>query len=151
VSWWTKIATLGPLGFLCASGTWATLVTAPFVWLFTHIGYCGCVVYAFVTAVVIFVSMLVLTKADSFLVITDSPAIVIDEVAGFMVTFVGIKVTGLGILYGFLLFRFFDITKWCGVNYFQRLPGAYGVIGDDLYAGFLSNVVLQILVFYGLC
>ncbi|MED5248553.1 MAG: phosphatidylglycerophosphatase A [Candidatus Neomarinimicrobiota bacterium] len=45
---------------------------------------------------------------------------------------------------GFLLFRFFDITKLGPVKYFEKMPGAWGVMTDDLVAGFISLAIILI-------
>jgi len=74
----------------------------------------------------------------------DASEIVIDEVAGQMVTFVLIPVTGPTLLAGFLLFRFFDIVKVPPIRQSQKLPGGWGVVVDDLLAGVLANLVLQV-------
>ena len=41
-----------------------------------------------------------------------------------------------------MLFRVFDIVKLGPVGWAERLPGAWGIIADDLVAGFLAAMVL---------
>ena len=41
--------------------------------------------------------------------------------------------------------RFFDITKLGPVKYFEKMPGAWGVMTDDLVAGFISLAIILIL------
>ena len=43
---------------------------------------------------------------------------------------------------GFLLFRFFDISKPLIIHHSQRLPGGWGVMVDDLLAALASSVIL---------
>ena len=43
---------------------------------------------------------------------------------------------------GFLLFRFFDISKPLIIHQSQRLPGGWGVMVDDLLAALASSVIL---------
>jgi len=44
-----------------------------------------------------------------------------------------------------VFFRFFDILKPPPVNLLERLPGAWGVLADDLAAGVLANVCILLL------
>ncbi len=46
---------------------------------------------------------------------------------------------------GFLLFRFFDILKPWPIRALERLPGALGVMADDLLAGVLAGLTLILL------
>ena len=55
--------------------------------------------------------------------------------------------TVVHVILGFLLFRFFDIVKVFPAGYCQRrLPGGWGVVGDDVAAGIYSNVVLLFVI-----
>ena len=47
---------------------------------------------------------------------------------------------------GFLLFRVFDILKPPPANGLQRLGGGAGILVDDLIAGAMAGVLLQIAV-----
>lgn len=139
-----KIATLGPIGYLKAPGTVASLWSVVVIALldFSHLNY---LIFSFVITGLSFV---VLRLAPLDLVHNDAGELVIDEVVGTVVTFLFITLTPGRLIIGFLLFRFFDISKWFGVDYIQRLPGTYGVLSDDIAAGLLSNVVLQGLLYY---
>jgi phosphatidylglycerophosphatase A len=74
----------------------------------------------------------------------DPSQIVLDEVIGCLVTFYAVPLNWYSLLAGFLLFRFFDITKWFGIAHAEHLVGAWGVLMDDVLAGVLANVVLQV-------
>ena len=80
----------------------------------------------------------------------DAHPIVMDEVAGMMVTMFAAPVTfpgppyAIALLLGFVLFRIFDIGKPPPVGRAQLLPGAWGIVTDDLLAGVYANVGLQI-------
>ena len=80
----------------------------------------------------------------------DPSEIVLDELVGFLVTFIGIPLATPYIVIGFLLFRFFDISKFFGVHKVEAMHGARGIILDDVLAGIYSNVVLHFLIYYGL-
>ena len=77
----------------------------------------------------------------------DDQCIVIDEVVGLLWTMVFVPPTISGVMTGFLLFRFFDILKPFPARLIQdKLPGGYGVVGDDVMAGIYGNSALQVLI-----
>jgi phosphatidylglycerophosphatase A len=82
-------------------------------------------------------------RAEQCLGATDHPAIVIDEIVGMSVALLGLPLGAGTAIAGFALFRALDILKPWPVKAFERLPGGWGVMGDDLVAGSLTNVFLQ--------
>jgi len=77
---------------------------------------------------------------------TDPQRVVIDEVVGVWLTLAAAP--GLDWRYwaaGFALFRLFDIWKPFPARSAERLPGGWGVVADDLVAGFYGAVVLTAL------
>jgi len=79
----------------------------------------------------------------------DPPCIVIDEVVGLLCTMFTVPPTIPSVIIGFILFRFFDIIKPFPVRRFQdKLPGGYGIVGDDVMAGIYSNLALRIVIQY---
>lgn len=76
----------------------------------------------------------------------DPQEVVIDEVAGFVVAMTWIPLTWQSWVIGFTLFRVLDIFKPPPIGWAdRRIPGGVGVVADDLLAGIMANVVLQIL------
>lgn len=83
----------------------------------------------------------------------DPGIVVIDEFAGQALVFVSISLSGnamsdfllLGL--GFLLFRIFDIWKPLGINQVQKLGGGWGILLDDIIAGFYAFICLKTLIF----
>jgi phosphatidylglycerophosphatase A len=82
----------------------------------------------------------------------DAHPIVADEVAGMFVAVCGVPAIGhatpplaITLVLAFALFRLFDIAKPFPVYQSQRLPGAFGVVVDDLLAGLYTNAALQLL------
>jgi len=66
----------------------------------------------------------------------DDPGwVVVDEAAGLFLATIGLGVTG--VLVGFVVFRIADIGKNLapGVAGAERLPGALGIMADDVVAG----------------
>jgi len=142
--WYMFLATLGPLGYLPAPGTLATLLALPIVYnlqllvpnafwyMATCVGACA-------------LGLLVVHKTLHYLKRFDDPSeIVIDEVVGCMVTFIGIAWSVESVLLGFILFRFFDIFKIAGIYYVQQLEDEWGIMLDDVVAGILSNLILRL-------
>jgi phosphatidylglycerophosphatase A len=76
----------------------------------------------------------------------DANAIVIDEVAGQLIALLPLLIlreTGLGWYTGaVILFRLFDIKKPLGIYRLQSLPEGFGVVADDLLAGFYAALLL---------
>ena len=56
----------------------------------------------------------------------------------------------LGLLLSFLLFRFFDITKLYPVNKAEKIPGAIGVLADDIVAGLMTAGIIIFLNIFGI-
>jgi phosphatidylglycerophosphatase A len=77
----------------------------------------------------------------------DDGAIVIDEVAGVWLALMLAPHSWWAMLAGFVLFRLFDIAKPWPVSWAdRRLPGAWGVMADDLIAGLQAMAVLAVLL-----
>ena len=83
----------------------------------------------------------------------DPGPVVIDEVAGQWITYlVAIPITGIVdshhlvafIAAGFFLFRVADVVKPWPIRRLERLPGAIGIMTDDIAAGLLAGVVLGV-------
>ena len=130
-----------------APGTWGTLGGLPFgIFLMMF----GGPVWLAAAAIIVFAAGL--WAAREFEKATgehDSSAIVIDEVAGVWVTLLAATQTPLSVLLAFLLFRAFDILKpwpvsWCD----KKLPGAWGVMMDDIAAGIFAAASLYLLRTY---
>jgi phosphatidylglycerophosphatase A len=66
----------------------------------------------------------------------DPQWIVIDEWAGLFVALVGVNWrVGWQVLLAVILFRIFDISKVGPIRSAERLPGAVGIMADDVVAG----------------
>ena len=138
------IATAGGSGLLPrAPGTWGSLVAIPIGYAISHYaGVLGLVVAIFgAFSVGWWATSIYLGHGDD----TDPGPVVIDEVVGQWITIVAVPPTAVYYVFAFLLFRFFDIFKpWpiCWID--RRVPGALGVILDDVLAGIFAAVVLLI-------
>lgn len=76
----------------------------------------------------------------------DPGRVTIDEVVGTLITFFLLPgLTVWGLLFGFLVWRFYDIVKLPFINRSQQLPGGWGIMIDDVLAGICANLSLQLL------
>lgn len=141
---WTKLATLGKIGYMPASGTIATFATLPLVILMR-----ACLslqTQLIAVACITIVSFFIVHKAQqAWPWIRDPRQIVLDELVGCLWAFCGIQLTVSKLFVGFLLFRFFDIVKPLGISACEGLPGAWGVMLDDILAGNYTLICLLLL------
>lgn len=76
----------------------------------------------------------------------DHPGIVWDEIAGYLVTMIAAPPGWMWVLLGFALFRLFDILKPWPIGWLdRRVGGGLGIMLDDLVAGLLAWLCLQLL------
>ena len=75
----------------------------------------------------------------------DPGLVVVDEVLGQWVTLLGATVLEWkSWIAAFVLFRVLDIWKPWPVRSFERLPGGWGIVSDDLAAGIYGALILYI-------
>jgi phosphatidylglycerophosphatase A len=85
-------------------------------------------------------------KAERAFGRVDPGQVVIDEILGQIITFVATpRVHWAWLIVGFILFRVFDVTKPFPARRAERFPGGWGIMLDDIVAGFYSLVVLVAL------
>ena len=141
------IATLGPVGALPAPGTMGSLVASGAGVIISLYGGIGSLVVAVVIA-----TLIGFPAADAHYRVTgikDSGAVIIDEVVGQWLVFLAIPYAAgltaeyiIAVVAGFALFRLFDIVKIGPVKIAEDLPGAAGVMADDVVAGALAGGVI---------
>lgn len=125
-----------------APGTWAagfTTIILFFVW--PHLW-----VYQLVAIAVVFVlGARVSGKAEEYYG-HDGRAIVIDEVAGQMAALFMAPPKFVPFVLGFVFFRFFDIVKPPPVRQWESFRKGWGVMADDLAAGFYAACLMQFII-----
>ncbi|WP_432735951.1 phosphatidylglycerophosphatase A family protein [Maridesulfovibrio sp. FT414] len=142
----TKIATLGPVGFLPkAPGTWgsaAALITAPFLFFPLPIP-----VRVIVLGLLFYFGALACTAAEKEIGKKDPSSVVIDEVLGQWIVFLPFPgIVAWQAIVGFALFRLFDILKPWPVRASEKwLKDGYGVMIDDLFAGVYAMICLWLI------
>lgn len=80
----------------------------------------------------------------------DPSRVVIDEVAGMCLGLLLVPVNFKYLLCGLILFRFFDILKPLLIRKMESLPSGWGIMGDDVLAGFYTNIILNTIVWFKL-
>lgn len=128
-----------------APGTWGTVVgmllywpmqDLPILWLW------GVVVGAFLFGVWI------CGRASNALGVHDHGGIVWDEFVGYWLAMGLAPVGWVWMLYGFVLFRVFDIWKPCPIRVLdKRVSGGFGIMIDDVLAGVYAGVVMQLTLY----
>ncbi len=78
----------------------------------------------------------------------DNPKIVIDEAAGYFTAMMFLPRTWPFVLAAFVLFRTFDTIKPWPVKNFDRMENPFGVVFDDVSAGLLVNIILQLVIIF---
>jgi phosphatidylglycerophosphatase A len=142
----TKISEFIATGFYSgylpkAPGTWGSLVAAIIIGFFSLYGEVyepfTCLFLAFIsTAIGIPTS----EHFSNSIQKKDPGCVVIDEFAGQFLAFTLVPLSGLNLILGFLTFRIFDILKPWPADKLQNLPGGYGIVIDDVAAGFYAMI-----------
>jgi phosphatidylglycerophosphatase A len=127
-----------------APGTFGTVVAVGLVWLIQGLPLW---VYLILTAITFAAGVWASGEANKIFGKADARYIVIDEIVGFLITMIAIPVTAKWLIWGFVLFRVFDVVKPPPANYFdQRVKSGLGVVMDDVVAGIYGNVLLHLMI-----
>jgi phosphatidylglycerophosphatase A len=124
-------------------GTYGTIVAIPLVALLQQLSSITYMVIA--TALMVF-AIVIAQFYEDIHGGHDSKEIVIDEVVGYVVAMTWLPPTWQSFLAGFVIFRTLDIWKPFPIRMIdRRVPGGLGVVADDVVAGILTNILLQIV------
>ena len=127
-----------------ASGTVGTLAAIP---LYLLLAGLSLPLYILTLLALFFFASWAAGQAELIFNEKDSGKIVIDEVVGYLVTMIGVPVGFSAVVAGFLLFRFFDITKIPPARFFDRqVKNGYGVVLDDVVAGVYACLTLHLIL-----
>lgn len=122
-----------------APGTAGSLAALPFAWVMAQLWGSNILIIAGIAVFVVGVAAAHATPAAK----KDPGWVVIDEVAGQWLTLAVVPPDLMLYAIGFLAFRFFDIFKpWPIRTLEQKVPGALGVMIDDVAAAVYAAVVL---------
>tara|TARA_Y100000816_G_scaffold257543_1_gene211796 strand:+ start:70 stop:570 length:501 start_codon:yes stop_codon:yes gene_type:complete len=142
-------------------GTFGSLVTALLYYIF-YVIKINYFFLLFINLVIFFYSVWMINNLEGEFNEIDAKEIVIDEFLGqsipilfFYIIFYEGSVSNtfffIIVFLSFIGFRFFDILKPYPINYVDKnIKNGFGVILDDLIAGFFTLIVLYIcIIFYG--
>jgi len=149
------LATMGGVGYLPASGTFASLLTCLILWpILQWIGPDPLGQNAAALAgLILFCGLNLWLGRWSIARFgrEDPGQFVLDEAAGICLTILFLP-AGVGralvvkLVAAFLTFRLFDITKPPPARQLENLPHAWGILLDDLAAAVYANIVCQIFL-----
>ena len=125
-----------------ASGTWGSAVAMAFYWFLFPRGD----VAAVVALAAIVVGIPISALAEKLYGMKDDSKIVIDEMAGYWVSVAFLPFSPWIAIAAFFLFRFFDVVKPFFIRRIQVLPGGWGIVIDDVFAGLFANIVLRVIL-----
>ena len=137
------LATFFYLGdFPVAPGSLASLA-GTFLYILTFDNFVG---YIALTIIVTVLGFAVSGRMETILKQKDPSCVVIDEVAGVLIAFFLLPLTPAIVITTFFLFRAFDMFKIYPVNKFEQMKGSVGIMTDDLFAGFYTNITMHIAI-----
>ena len=124
-------------------GTAGTLVAVPIYMLLA--GYLSTSAYLSVTALLFLVGIGICGYTARHIGGDDPKSVVWDEIVGYLVAMAWVPLGWLWIVLGFGLFRLFDIWKPWPIRWLdRRVKGGFGIMLDDLVAGFFACLVLNL-------
>lgn len=125
-----------------APGTFGTLMAIPFWWLLQDLSPLW---YLTVVVVAGLVGCYLCGAASKALGVHDHGGIVWDEMVGYWLTMFMAPAGWGWALYGFVLFRLFDIAKPQPIGWADRhVHGGVGIMLDDILAAGYAALVLQL-------
>jgi phosphatidylglycerophosphatase A len=129
-------------------GTWGTVAALPLYYGLMQLPTWG---YCLATLLVVLVGIWLCDQAATKLGVPDYGGIVWDEIAGLLITLAGLPFNAETVLWGFVLFRAFDIVKPWPIRWLdQHIHGGLGIMLDDVLAGvFAAGVLWGVVGRYG--
>lgn len=131
-----------------APGTFGTVVAIPIYLLVQDLAP----VFYITGVVVLFLAGIWICDVTSRdLGVDDHAGIVIDEITGYLFAMTTAPAGWLWVVYGFILFRLFDIWKPWPIRLIDRsVHGGLGIMLDDIIAGAFACAIIQITqAFFG--
>ena len=121
-------------------GTVGTLLAIPLWWWLSDLDV---ILYLAITGCAFLIGIWICNHAMGKLGPHDHPGIVFDEIVGYLLALVVVPTSVGWLLLSFVLFRFFDIVKPWPIGWLdRRIHGGFGVMLDDLAAGFYTAVII---------
>jgi phosphatidylglycerophosphatase A len=132
-----------------APGTAGTVMAVP---LFFLLSVLSLEYYLVIVVVTLLVGIYFCDITAKYLQVHDHPAIVWDEFVGLWIALIPLMVFGyswLEVLYGFILFRIFDILKPWPISVLdKKVHGGLGIMLDDVLAGIFAALLLWLIIYF---
>ncbi len=103
--------------------------------------------YVPITLAVVLAGVPASGRAETLFGKMDDKRIVIDEVAGQLIALYASPFAAAPVACGFLLFRLFDIWKVWPIRLFEKMRGGWGVMMDDVAAGFFALAFCRVIIY----
>ena len=133
------------VGFIpVAPGTFGSALGVGIVWLLSLTGISQAW-YAAVCVAVFLAGVPCSRRAAEAAGAKDPGWVVIDEIAAILFVFITVPFNLVTAILGFLVFRVFDIAKPYPIRLLEKLPHGWGIMTDDVAAGFYTGLILAIL------
>lgn len=131
-----------------APGTWGSLLGIAFACVFDDYVWWQ---YALILSLFFAFGVWLCERVSNDVGVGDYPGIVWDEVVGMMLCLFAFKASILTFIFGFLLFRVFDIAKPGPISWVEKnVKGGLGIMLDDVLAGTIAWICLSILSLIGI-
>jgi len=126
-----------------APGTMGTLAAIPIYLILVQLPFWG---YSLFTIIAGLVGIWICQIAADQLNEHDYGGIVWDEIVGYLITLWLVPFSWSMVIWGFILFRIFDIVKPWPIKWVdQRVKGGLGIMLDDVLAGLFSALILILI------
>ena len=127
-------------------GTAGTLAAIPIYWFMADLNL---LTYSAVVLVAFVVGVYLCGKASEQLGVHDHGGIVWDEFVGFWITMWAVPPDITWIIFGFVVFRVFDIAKpWPISALDKKVHGGFGIMIDDVVAGLFACGTLHLALWF---
>jgi len=122
-------------------GTMGTVASIPFYLLMIQLPFAA---YLLITIIAAIIGITICQKTSDDMGVHDHGSIVWDEFVGFWITMaIAPVLSWQWVLAGFILFRFFDMVKPWPISWLDKhVHGGFGIMIDDILAGFMAMIAL---------
>lgn len=122
-------------------GTVGTLAAIPLYWVLAQLPF---LLYLLAIVIAAIIGVTICQKTSDDMKVHDHGSIVWDEFVGFWITMaIAPTISWRWILAGFILFRFFDMLKPWPISWLDKhVSGGFGIMIDDIVAGFMAMICL---------
>ncbi|MGR5330681.1 phosphatidylglycerophosphatase A [Photobacterium damselae] len=122
-------------------GTVGTLAAIPLYWVLAQLPF---LLYLLAIVIAAIIGVSICQKTSDDMKVHDHGSIVWDEFVGFWITMaIAPTISWQWILAGFILFRFFDMLKPWPISWLDKhVSGGFGIMIDDIVAGFMAMISL---------